>query len=73
LRDSSGEPLIAAALLNGNISATSATREIGDFTRKTREKPSATPPMPYASRKRLRPLKTFARLGAFETRRDGAA
>jgi hypothetical protein len=52
-------PLFADALLNGNISATRMPPAIGDFTRKTREKPSAALPMSYATRKRLRPRKTL--------------
>jgi hypothetical protein len=51
--------VLAAGLLNGNISATPAPREIGDFVRKNREKPSVSIPMPYASRKSLRALKTW--------------
>jgi len=59
LRDSSDDPLIVDGLLNGNFNATRTPREIREFVRKTREKPPVTMSMSYASRKRLRPLKTL--------------
>jgi hypothetical protein len=43
LRDSSGEPLIAAGLLNGNISATNAAREISDFHEENTHKTTSDP------------------------------
>jgi hypothetical protein len=58
--------VLTVGLLKGNISATHALRQIGDFRRKTFEKQRPDLPVPYAPRKRLRARKNF------EARPDGA-